>query len=111
MVKKQSNFQLSGGLELWVYNVNIFNEYRFKLRIATTHSKLLAVKYVPDSFGEMLRNQSVQVNTDNSSACRILSVSSGKTYLQNTTIDIFTFYSADYYSREKDTDKTTCILW
>ena len=41
------------GLELWVYNINIFNEYRFKLRILTTHSKLLAVKYVPDSFGEM----------------------------------------------------------
>lgn len=81
-------------LELWVYNVNIFNEYRFKLKILTTYRGLLAVKFVPESFGEMLRNQSVQINTDNSSACRILSVSGGKTYLQNITIDIFTFYSS-----------------
>ena len=70
----------------------------------------------------MLRNQSVQVNIDNSSACRILSVGSARPYLQNIAIDVFSFCSkfniklisqwilreqnklADYYSRIKDTD-------
>ena len=59
----------------------------------TTHRELLAVKYVLDSFGEMLRNQSVQVNIDNSSAFRILSVGSTKPYLQNIAIDVFSFCS------------------
>ena len=89
---------------------------------SSTHRELLAVKYVLDSFGEMLRNQSVQVNIDNSSACRILSVGSTKPYLQNIAIDVLNFCSklniklipqwipreqnelADYYSRIKDTD-------
>ena len=84
--------------------------------------EIIAVKYVLDSFGEMLRNQSVQVNIDNSSACRILSVGSTKSHLQNIAIDVFNFCSkfniklvpqwipreqnelADYYSRIKDTD-------
>ena len=43
------------------------------------HSELLAVKYVLDSFGEMLQNQSVQVNLEhvymrpkvNSNQCEI----------------------------------------
>ena len=70
----------------------------------------------------MLRNQSVQVNIDNSSACRILSVGSAKPYLQNIAIDVFNFCSdlniklipqwnpgernelAGYYTRIKDTD-------
>ena len=70
----------------------------------------------------MLRNQSIQVNIDNSSACRILSVGRAKPYLQNIDIDVFNFFSkfnvklipqwipreqnelADYYSRIKDTD-------
>ena len=89
---------------------------------SSTHGELLAVKYVLDSFGGMLRNQSVQVNIDNSSACRILSVGSAKPYLQNIAIDVFSFCSkfniklipqwipreqielADYCSRIKDTD-------
>ena len=90
--------------------------------ISSTHRELLAVKYVLGSFGEMLRNQSAQVNTDNSSACRILSADSAKSYLHNITIDLFNFCSkfnvklipqwvprqqdelAYYYSRIKDTD-------
>ena len=70
----------------------------------------------------MLQNQSIQVNIDNSSACKILSVDSAKPYLQNIAIDDFSFCSkfniklilqwipkeqnelADYYSRIKDTD-------
>ena len=89
---------------------------------SSTHREFIAVKYVLDSFGEMLRNQSVQVNIDNFSACRILSVGSTKSHLQNTAIDVFNscskFYIklvpqwipreqnelADYYSRIKDTD-------
>ena len=41
----------------------------------------------------MLRNQSVQVKIDNSSACRILSAGAGsaKPYLQNIAIDNLTF--------------------
>ena len=68
----------------------------------------------------MLRSQSVQVNIDNSSACKILSICSAKPHLQNIAIDIFTFSSkfsiklipqwipreqnelADYYNRIKD---------
>ena len=89
---------------------------------SSTHRELLAVKYVLDSFGEMLRNQSVQVNADNSSSCRNLSVGSAKPYLQNIATDVFNFCLrfniklipqwipreqsklADYYSRIKDTD-------
>ena len=89
---------------------------------SSTHRELLAVKYVLDSFGEMLRNQSIQVNIDNSSACRILSVGSAKPYLRNIAIDVFNFYSrfnfnlipqwipreqnelVDYYSRINDAD-------
>ena len=52
-----------------------------------------SVQSIENYFGEMLRNQSVQVNTDNSSACRILSVGSAKPYLQNIAIDDFSFCS------------------
>ena len=92
---------------------------------SSTHRELFAVKYVLDSFGEMLRNQSVQVNIDNSRACTILSIGIAKPYLQNIAIGVFTFCSkfniklipqqipreqielADYYSRIKDTDNWT----
>ena len=40
---------------------------------SSLHRELLAVKYVLDSFGGMLRNQSVQVSIDSFSASRILS--------------------------------------
>ena len=58
---------------------------------SSTHRELLVVKYLLDSSGEMLQNQSVQVNIDNSSACRILSVGSAKLYLQNIAINVFNF--------------------
>ena len=60
---------------------------------SSTHRELLAIKYVLESFGEMLRNQSVHVNIDNSIACRISSVGSAKPHLQNIAIDTFTFCS------------------
>ena len=56
---------------------------------SSTHSELLAVKFALDSSGEMLQNQSVQVNIDNCSACRIWSVGSAKPHLQNIAIDVF----------------------
>ena len=98
---------------------------KFKVRekqTSSTHKELLSVKCVLDSFEEMLWNQSVQVNIDNSSACRILSVRNAKPYLQNLAIDVFSFCSkfniklipqlipreqnelADYYTRIKNTD-------
>ena len=60
-------------------------------QISSIHRELLAIKYVLVSFGEMSQNQSVQVNIDNSSACRILSAGSAKPYLQNIAIDVFNF--------------------
>ena len=90
--------------------------------ISSTHRELLAVKYVLDSFREMWRSQSFQVNEDNASACRILSAGSAKPYLQNIAVDVFNFCSksniklipqwitreqnelAYYYSRIKNTD-------
>ena len=119
-------------LEIWLNNINIYNEYSFKPRALTTcliftgasdevyrgfilkrlnrkicsgifkdcekqtsstHRELLAVKYVLESFGEMLLNHSVQVNIDNSSACRILSAGSTNPHLQNIAIDVLTFRS------------------
>lgn len=59
-----------------------------------TYRELLAVKYVLSSFGRILKNQSIQVNTDNSSACRISTVGSSKTSLQNIVIDVFNFCPA-----------------
>ena len=93
-----------------------------KKQISSTHRELVAVKYVLDSFWEMWRNESVQVNIDNSSACRILSAGSAKLYLQDIAIDVFNFCSKFniklipqwipreqnelpyHYSRIKDTD-------
>ena len=89
---------------------------------SSTFIELLAVKYVHTSFGELVKNQSVQVNVDNSSACRILSVGSSKPHLQRVAIDVFTIctklniklipkwipreenHLADFYSRMNDTD-------
>ena len=87
-----------------------------------TQKELLAVKYVLDSFGEMLQKQYVQANMDKFSACRILSVGSSKAHLRNIAVDVFTFCSkfsiksisqwitreqnelADCYRRIKETD-------
>ena len=41
----------------------------------------------------MLRKQSVQVNIDNSSACRILPAGRAKPYLRDIAIDVFNFCS------------------
>ena len=95
---------------------------KYEKGTSSTYKELLAVKHVLTSFGFILKNQSVQVNTDNSSACRILSIGSSKPHLQNLAIDDFNFctrfniklipqwipreenYLADFYSRMNDTD-------
>ena len=46
------------------------------------------------TFGHILKKQSIQVNIDNSSACRVLTVGCSKTSLQNNAIDVFNFCSA-----------------
>ena len=97
-----------------------FDEY--EKETSSTVRELLAVKHVLTSFGYILKNQSVQVNIDNSSACRILSIGSSKPHLQNLAIDVLNFctrfnielipqwipreqyYLADCYSRMNDTD-------
>ena len=43
------------------------------------------------SFGQILKNQSIQVNIDISSACRILTVGNSKRFLKNIAIDVFNF--------------------
>ena len=40
------------------------------------------------TFGHILKKQSIQVNIDNSIACRVLTGACSKTFLQNNTIDL-----------------------
>ena len=56
---------------------------------SSTNRELLAVKYVLESFGNILSGESVQVNVNNFSASRILSVGSSKPHLQKIAIEIF----------------------
>ena len=97
----------------------------FEQQQSSTYRELLAVKLVLQSYGQILANQSIQVNVDNFSASRILSVGSRKTNLQNLAIDIFYHcmkynvklipcwiprdenYIADFYSKLTDTDDWT----
>ena len=95
---------------------------KYKKGTSSTFRELLAVKHVLNSFGYILKKQSVQVNIDNSSTCGILSIGSSKPHLQNLVIDIFNFctrfnielipqwiqkeqnYLAAFYSRTNDMD-------
>ena len=63
----------------------------YEKETSSTFRELLAAKYVLTSFGDLLKNQSVQVNIDNSSACRILSVGSSKPHLQRLAMEVFKF--------------------
>ena len=56
---------------------------------SSTCRELLAVKYMLESYGNLLRNESIQVHIDTFSATRILSVGSTKNHLQKIAIDIF----------------------
>ena len=89
---------------------------------SSTFRELLAVKLVLQSYGHLLANQAIQVNTDNFSASRILSIGSSKIPLQGLAVDIFSYClthdikltpewtpreqnrCADYYSKIQDTD-------
>ena len=53
--------------------------------------ELLAAKYVLTRFDCILKNQSFQVNMDNSRACRILSIDSSKLNFQNLATDASNF--------------------
>ena len=93
---------------------------KYEKGTSSTYRELIAVKYVITTFGYIFKNQFVQVNIDNSSVCRILSIGSSKPHLQNLAIDVFNFctrfsiklipqwiprernYLADFYSRMND---------
>ena len=97
----------------------------FERQQSSTYRELLAVKLVFQSYSRLLANQSVQVNIDNFSASRILSVGSTKISLHNLAVDIFYHcirYNikliprwipreqntiADYYSKMTDSDDWT----
>ena len=89
---------------------------------SSTFRELLAVKLVLQSYGTMLKNQSIQINTDNQAASRILAVGSAKPHLQSIAIQIFHYciknniklspewiprelnQNADYLSKIRDSD-------
>ena len=95
---------------------------KYEKETSSTFRELLAVKYVLTTFGYISKNQFVEVNMDNASACHILSIGSSKPHLQNLAIEVFNFctrfniklipqcipreqnYLADFYSRMNDTD-------
>ena len=64
-----------------------------KKQTSSTYKELRAVKYDLSSFNHIFKNQSIQVNIDNSSACQILTVVSSKKSIQNIAIDGFKFDS------------------
>ena len=89
---------------------------------SSTYREVLAVKLVLQSYGEILRNQTVQVNMDNFGATRVLTIGSSKEVLQTLALDIFYHclrnnikltpewiprdqnYDADYFSKINDSD-------
>lgn len=89
---------------------------------SSTFRELLAVKKVLQSYDSILSNQAIQINTDNFSASRILTIGSSKEPLQNLALDIFYHClrnnikltpewtpreqnkCADYFSKIRDTD-------
>ena len=56
---------------------------------SSTNRELLAVHYCLQSFGELVKNESLQVNVDNWGAAQILSVGSKKPHLQELAMQIF----------------------
>ena len=89
---------------------------------SSTFREVLAVKLTLQSYSGILSNQSIQLNTDNFGASRILTIGSSKPHLQQLAKDIFYHCMkhnikltpewtpreqnrcADYYSKIKDTD-------
>ena len=69
-----------------------FNQNEKQTR--STHKEIPAVKYALSSFGHILKNQSIQVNINISSACWTLAVGNSKKFLQNIAINVFNFCSA-----------------
>ena len=91
-------------------------------QLSSTFRELLAVKLVLQSYADILSNQAIQINIDNFSASRILTIGSSKPHLQQLSTEIFHYCSknniklspewtpreenrcADYFSQIKDTD-------
>ena len=94
----------------------------FEKATSSTARELSAINYVLKSFGSKLKNESIQINIDNISAVRILSVGSSKQHLHLLSLEIFNHCVknninlqpnwvpremnrvADYYSKYNDTD-------
>ena len=60
-----------------------------EMATSSTYRELLAVKYILQSVGFLIRNQSVQWNSDNLNATKIIDVGSSKSYLHNIAVDIY----------------------
>ena len=89
---------------------------------SSTFREVLAVKRVLQSYGDILKKQSFQINLDNFGATRVLAIGSSKDNLQQLAMDIFFYclrdnikltpewiprelnHDADYYSKIADTD-------
>ena len=63
----------------------------FERGTSSTYRELLAVKNVLQSVGFLLRNESVQWNTDNINVVRIIQAGSSKEHLQAKAIEIYEF--------------------
>ena len=89
---------------------------------SSTYRELLAVEYVLKSYSNLLKNQNIQILSDNMSATRIIAVGSKKLHLHHIALNIFEHcqkfnialspqwipreqnHDADFYSKMKDTD-------
>ena len=58
---------------------------------SSTHRELLAIKFVLQSYGQLLEGQAIQVNIDNQPATRILTNGSTKLHLHKIALDIFQY--------------------
>lgn len=56
---------------------------------SSTYRELLTIKYVLQSFSRFLTGETIQINTDNQNASRILTIGSTKTDLHQLSLDIF----------------------
>ena len=83
---------------------------KYETETSTTFTELLAVKYLLTSFGYILKNQPVQVNTDSSSAYCILSIGSSKPHLQNLATYMFLIFYTWYQINSSMDPKTAKLI-
>ena len=63
--------------------------YAYEKQTSSTYRELLAVKYVLQSFGELLKHEFVQWYYDTMNTSRIIEAGSTKPHLQQLALDIF----------------------